>query len=209
MGVFFNKGLHLLCMPYVFLRPYIYSFWQFSKALRLFPALRLFRTLEYALTPVDHYSFKIRFFIETRKFSMQFDSYFSHWWFRIRRKATFNILGVASLCGRLQGYFHELGVINSDWKRIRQKCYQFFKNEKFKKIFHLFTCILPNYVPHEITKEFWKMSHFWNMTAGFLLRCQNSLRWEKCLICDWNIVHGSKFVFLLCYGSKKLLKIII
>ena len=48
------------------------------------------------------------------------------------------------------------------------QCYQFFINEKFKKIFHLFTCILPNYVPHEITKEFWKISHFWNMTASFL-----------------------------------------
>ena len=30
----------------------------------------------------------------------------------------------------------------------------FFINEKFKKIFYLFTCILPIYMPHEITKEF-------------------------------------------------------
>ena len=31
-------------------------------------------------------------------------------------------------------------------------------------------------MPHEITKEFKKNSHFENMTAGFLLRFQNSLR---------------------------------
>ena len=50
-----------------------------------------------------------------------------------------------------------------------------------------FTTILPNYVVHESSKEFWKISHFENMTAGFLLRCQNSLRWEICLIFHWNI----------------------
>ena len=37
------------------------------------------------------------------------------------------------------------------------------------------TCILPDYVSHEITKEFWKISHFENKRASFLLRCQNSL----------------------------------
>ena len=77
--------------------------------------------------------------------------------------------------------------VDSDLKRIRQKFYQFFINEKFKKILNFFTCILPNYVPHEITKEFWKNSHFENVRADFLLRCQNSLRWEICLICHWNI----------------------
>ena len=29
---------------------------------------------------------------------------------------------------------------------------------------------------HDITKEFWKNSHFENMTAGFLLWCKNLLR---------------------------------
>ena len=77
--------------------------------------------------------------------------------------------------------------LDSDWKRMSQKCYQFFINEKLKKLSHFFTSILPNYVPHEITKEFWKNSHFENMTAGFLLSCQNTLRWEICLICHWNI----------------------
>ena len=71
------------------------------------------------------------------------------------------------------------GIIKySDLKWMRQKFYLFFINEKFKKILYFFTCILPNYVPHEITKEFWKNSHFWNVTAGFLLGCQNSLQWN-------------------------------
>ena len=30
---------------------------------------------------------------------------------------------------------------------------------------------------YEIAKEFWKNSHIENMTAGFLLRCQNLLRY--------------------------------
>ena len=68
--------------------------------------------------------------------------------------------------------------IDSYSKWIRQKCYQFFINKKLKKIFYIFTCILPNYVPHEITKEFWKNSHFENITAGFILRSQNLLWWN-------------------------------
>ena len=55
---------------------------------------------------------------------------------------------------QLLGTLNEVHKLDSDSKRIRQKFYQFFINEKFKKIFYFFTCILPNYVPHEITKEF-------------------------------------------------------
>ena len=77
--------------------------------------------------------------------------------------------------------------LESDSKWIRQKFYQFFINKKFKKILYFLICILPNYAPHEITKEFWKNSQFENMMTDFLLRCQNSLRWEICLICHWNI----------------------
>ena len=51
-----------------------------------------------------------------------------------------------------------------------------FINEKFKFFFYFFVCILPDYVAHDIAKEFWKNSHFENVTAGFLLRCQKSLR---------------------------------
>ena len=36
-------------IPDVYSRPYVYSFWQIFQALCLFPALRLFRTLEYEL----------------------------------------------------------------------------------------------------------------------------------------------------------------
>ena len=39
---------------------------------------------------------------------------------------------------------------------------------------------------HDISKDFLKNSHFENMTAGFLLRCKNSLWWEISLICHWN-----------------------
>ena len=50
-----------------------------------------------------------------------------------------------------------------------------------------FTCILPDYMAHDITKEFWKNRHFENITAGFPLRCKNLLRWEIRLICHANI----------------------
>ena len=56
-----------------------------------------------------------------------------------------------------------------------------------QKIFYFFTCILLDYLAHEITKEFWKNIHFENMTAAFLLRCQNWPRWEISLLCHWNI----------------------
>ena len=47
-----------------------------------------------------------------------------------------------------------------------------------KKIIYFFTCISPNYVPYEITKEFWKNTHFETMTADFLLGCENTLGWN-------------------------------
>ena len=53
-------------------------------------------------------------------------------------------------------------------------------------------------MPHEITKEFWKDSHFENVRADFLLRCQNSLRWEICLICHWNIDSWKQKLSLGC-----------
>ena len=55
-----------------------------------------------------------------------------------------------------------------------------------------FTCILPDYVGHESIKEFLKNNHFENMKAGFLLRCQNSLRQST----PWNDVFSAmKFFF--------------
>ena len=86
--------------------------------------------------------------------------------------------------------------LDSYSKWIRQKCYQFFIKAKLKQIFHFLTCILPNYLPHEIAKEFWKNSHFENMTAGFSLSCQNSLRWntpEKMHFQEWHFLFSPIF----------------
>ena len=66
---------------------------------------------------------------------------------------------------------------NIDWSEMKEKMYiQNFTIEKSKKIFNYFTCILPDSMANGVIKEFWKNSHFENMTASFLLRCQNSLR---------------------------------
>ena len=57
--------------------------------------------------------------------------------------------------------------------------------------FYFFSCILPDYVAHDIIKEFWKNSHFEKMTAGFVLRCQNLLRWNTPEIMhfqEWNFL---------------------
>ena len=73
---------------------------------------------------------------------------------------------------QLLGTSNEVHKLDSDSKQIRQKFYQFFINVKLKKISYFFT----NYVPYEITKEFLKNSAFENMTAGFLIRSQNTRR---------------------------------
>ena len=100
-----------------------------------------------------------------------------------------------------QSFFSSLAtsrLVDSYSKWIWQKCHQFFINKNWKKKVLFFTFILPNYVPHEITKEFWKNSQFENMLTGFLLRCQNSLRWEICLICHWNIDSWKQKLSLGC-----------
>ena len=51
-----------------------------------------------------------------------------------------------------------------------------FKSSELDAIDLFFTCIIPDYVAYESQKEFWKKSHFENTRAGFLLRCQNTLR---------------------------------
>ena len=68
---------------------------------------------------------------------------------------------------------------------------------KVEKSYSFFTCILLNYVPHEIIKEFWKNSHFENMSAGFLLRCQNTLRWNTSLEILSNFVAFSEYIYEL------------
>ena len=79
-------------------------------------------------------------------------------------------------------FFFVKKAISISWNYVktghlkkRQKYIQISIKNIFKKVVY-YTCILPDYMAHDITKEFWKNSHFENMTAGFLLRCQNSLR---------------------------------
>ena len=57
-----------------------------------------------------------------------------------------------------------------------QNWQRFLFSKKFKNCTYLFTCILHDYMAHDIPKEFLENSHFENTTAGFLLRCQNLLR---------------------------------
>ena len=54
---------------------------------------------------------------------------------------------------------------------------------------------------HEINKELWKNIHFENMTAAFLLRCQNWPRWEISSLKYW--FKKAKNVFRSNYGPKK------
>ena len=72
--------------------------------------------------------------------------------------------------------YKKILYLNSDRKRIGQSISKNFINEKFRKQFYFFICILPDYLCHEILKEFWKNSHFENMRADFLRRCQKSIR---------------------------------
>ena len=72
-------------------------------------------------------------------------------------------------------------------------------SKKFKNWFYFFTCITPDYMGVDINKEIWKNSHFKNMTAGFLQRCQNLLRrftpemihfqaWKKDILNNNNVI---------------------
>ena len=59
----------------------------------------------------------------------------------------------------------------------KRKCtFKIFSNEKFKKIFYLFMCMLPDYLAHDITKKFEEKRRIENMTTSFSQRCQNPLR---------------------------------
>ena len=55
------------------------------------------------------------------------------------------------------------------WTKVYSK-FSLMKSSRNNFIF------LPEYVFHESPKEFWKDSHFENMRAGFLRRCQNLLQ---------------------------------
>ena len=80
-------------------------------------------------------------------------------------------------------FFFVKKAISISWNHVktghlkkRQKYIQIFVMKMFKKMVNFFICILPDYMTHDITKEIWKNMHFENITAGFPLRGQNSLR---------------------------------
>ena len=75
---------------------------------------------------------------------------------------------------------------------------------KSSEIVFIFTCILSDYVAYEVIKDFWKINHFENVTAVFVLRCQISLRQEICLtyfIDSWKQI----LLFKICKGPQKWL----
>ena len=53
------------------------------------------------------------------------------------------------------------------WKWKRKCIFKNFTNEKFKKIFYLSICMLPDYMAHDITKFFWKKKAFWKYDSCF------------------------------------------
>ena len=52
---------------------------------------------------------------------------------------------------RIIGSFFTSDAVKTGYLKRRQKYSQIFINEMFKKIFYFFTCILPNYMAHDIT----------------------------------------------------------
>ena len=74
-----------------------------------------------------------------------------------------------------------------------------FINEKFQKNIQFFTCILPNNVAHDITKEFWKNSHFENARADSKF---TSVRNMLDLPLKYWFMKA-KVVFWMCYGPQK------
>ena len=77
-------------------------------------------------------------------------------------------------------YFEQVStnILPKDWSEMKMtnvfSKISLVKSSNF--FFYFFVCILPDYLSHESSKEFWKKRHFENMGAGFLRRCQNSLR---------------------------------
>ena len=60
------------------------------------------------------------------------------------------ILNLKNLCSEITFQ----GVKTTGHLKRRQKYIKHFISEKFRKQFYFFTCILPDYVAHDITKEF-------------------------------------------------------
>ena len=99
--------------------------------------------------------------------------------------------------------------------RLVRKKYDSFKlkifiNEKFWKMFHFFTCILPDYVAHDVMKsqnnfekiailKIWELFSFWGAKTHFGV--------EKAQFVIEILIHGSKSCLLDVLWSPKIIKI--
>ena len=72
-------------------------------------------------------------------------------------------------------YFHQLTKNKLRFETKSTKLYPKLLLVKSSENNFIFTCILPNYVFLESSKQFWKKSHFEPRRAGLLRKCQNSL----------------------------------
>ena len=71
----------------------------------------------------------------------------------------------------------KIWVRYTPFRNERDNLFHYFSLMKSSKnCAYFFTCILPDFVTHESSKVFWKNSHFENIRAAFLQRCQNTLR---------------------------------
>ena len=84
-------------------------------------------------------------------------------------------------------------ILIQNWYKLRSDSKDL---SHFIILHNIFYLHLPDYVGHQSLKDFFLNSHFENMTAGFLLRCQNTLRREICLICHWNIDSWKQKLFI-------------
>ena len=83
-------------------------------------------------------------------------SFMSFLWYQILKKRSFKVIKMNVM------------YVRSDLLKKRQKKIHDWEWWIIQILFHFFTCIFRYYVAHEIFKEFWKNSHFENMTASFL-----------------------------------------
>ena len=61
---------------------------------------------------------------------------------------------------KLVGFFYELTNYSLFTFKSHKSKFKNFINEKFRKWFYFLTCILPDNVPHESSKDFFENIHF-------------------------------------------------
>ena len=85
------------------------------------------------------------------------------------------IVGIKSKKGLLINCNLKYDINNIKTGRLKRSQFTilFFSSNTSRQCFIFLIYILIDYLVHEIFKEFRKHSHFENMRAGFLLRCQN------------------------------------